>query len=133
MKFKTRPVNIFLIAALATSMISPVVLAGSGYQAEVVVGSTYAAGAKFAARLSNDTQQYIGCTNSTTGSANYDYMSCFARNKSGATFYCYATGSSAANFISALDTVNDASYLSIEKNSDGTCKVLRVNNSSLYL
>lgn len=133
MKNLTFNLNKTMIVIVSVLLLNQAALAGLSTRSEVVVVSTAASGSKKAARISGDSLQYIGCNVGVSNSATGDYMSCYARNKSGATFYCYSLGTAAANFIAALKSATDYSYLSISKYSNGTCKTLKVDNSSRFL
>lgn len=124
MKYSTLKFGKILVIALLASVLCQTAWAGFSSKDEVYVFSRNASGSKHSARISSDSTQYIGCNISVTGSASDDVIACFARNKAGDRFYCYATGSSAANLITALETANDNSYLNIYKNSNGTCRSL---------
>jgi len=95
-------------------------------------GSSLASGTFDAARHSSDSVQYIGCS-MATDTVSSEYVSCFARNSSGATAYCYSSSPTLAT-IEALAGVNRTSYIFFKLNTTtGKCTEITINDQSTNL
>lgn len=88
-------------------------------------------GTMIGARYSADTQQYIGCYDSSIYSANE--ITCRATDKIGRTTYCY---SSDPEYVAAVNAMTDSSYISFRTYPTihgAPCIELIVDNSSSNL
>ncbi|HEY5938718.1 MAG TPA: hypothetical protein VIU61_28900 [Kofleriaceae bacterium] len=104
--------------------------AGVKYGLPVEVGATYAYGSMGSARSSSDTQQYIGCTLSTSGTTTYGTCSARGRNSSGVYQYANCQTTNAAH-LDVIRTTNAISALELTWDADtGTCRHISVTNYS---
>jgi hypothetical protein len=96
----------------------------------VSTGSTGSAGGALGtARNTGDANQYIGC--SVVGSpGNPASVYCWAVDASGNSGNCYNPNN--ANMVATVASINSDSYIYFRWNSDGTCSMLQVENSSFF-
>jgi len=109
--------------------------AGNRDNREVIVGYIVgnatggATGGVNAARYSSDSKQYIGCI--IRGTTSYSSVTCFAADKTGATFACSTTD---PNMIKTVRTMTNYSFLRFFTGADrSTCDGIEVFNYSDYL
>ena len=101
--------------------------AGQKILPEVTITPRAATGSMVGARISTDSNQYIGCDFETT---NGPSVTCSARDKTGKYFVCYSYHPAWATVAKAI---TDSSLITLRGDGVGNCGSLIVENHSSHL
>ena len=130
---KTNLKDILAMATLCLTLFANTAPTWAGFvnTPEVSIGSfldvQYASGSMVGARYSKDSKQYIGCEVLSYGT-NGAFVSCGAQNSAGSYFGC--TSATNQEFVDALQSMTDSSYIYFIARSPGVCQKISISHSS---
>ena len=121
-------IGLSLAAALAVQSAN----AGYYYSSPITVGTGGAYGGMHSARVSSDSNQFIGCAAYGAVNTSSTYVSCAARDAAGHSLYCATYNPSYYVWQSAMG-VNDSSFIIFNVDANGNCTYIYHSNSSTNL
>jgi hypothetical protein len=121
-------IGLFLVGAVAVQSAN----AGYNYETPVNASQYGAFGGVHSARVSGDSEQFIGCAAYGAVNTASTYVACSARDAAGHSSYCATYNPNYDVWQSAMG-INGSSFIIFNSDSNGNCTYIYHSNSSTNL